>query len=118
MLGLVVDMRDLGIGLQSLTNLVLLSLSGGLLPRALRPRDAVNTQEDRDLDLVIPLALEQVDLLGGQQGRPEQGQGNPHRDDDGQGHRRIAAQPGPRLSQGVTHVFPRSVSCRGSQELR
>ena len=49
-------------------------------------------EEDRDLDLVRPVAAEQRHLLAGQQRDPEQGQADGDDDDHGDGQQQVAAE--------------------------
>ncbi len=53
---------------------------------------ALVAEEDRDVDLVVPVALHGADLVAHQQRTAEQSQGQSDRDDDREGHREIAAK--------------------------
>ena len=103
-LGLVVDLLDLRIALQGSLDRVLVRLACVLAGHTVVAGNVLHAQEDRHLDLVVPLALDEVDLLGRQQRGTEQRQRDPHRDDDGNRHADIASQTVPGLSQGVSHV--------------
>ena len=63
---------------------------------------ALAAQEDRDLDLVVPVVLHDVDLPADQQAGAEQRQAERHRHDDGDGHRQVAAQADADLAAGRT----------------
>ena len=107
--------RHLRVGLQGGPDGVLLRLGDVLARLALVAAGVLGAQEDRDLDLVVPAALHQVDLLAGQQAGAEQRQRHPHGHDHGQGHGQVLAQPGAGLGQDVaeTHAgLPRRSGTR------
>jgi hypothetical protein len=97
----------MGLSTYALPDDVLLRL-GHISPgRALIPSGVLGTHEHRDLDLVVPATLHQVDLLVGEQARSKQRQRHPHGHDDGQCHGEIAAQTMQRLGEDVpdTHYW-------------
>jgi hypothetical protein len=59
---------------------------------------ALAAQEDRDFDLVVPEVLHRGDLRPHEQARPEQAERDRNRDDDGKGHREVAAQAAAHLT--------------------
>ncbi|GAA3060956.1 hypothetical protein GCM10020000_50090 [Streptomyces olivoverticillatus] len=80
---------------------LLLLLVGGRTLGAGRIRFRVDlaAEEDRDVDLVVPVALHRADLLAHEQGPSEQGERQRHRDDHREGHREIAAETDADLRQ-------------------
>src|SRR5690606_31933498 len=67
-------------------------LGRGLPGGARRRRRALRAQEDRHLDLVVPVVLELADLGLQEHGRADEGQRHERHEDDRDGHRDVAAQ--------------------------
>jgi hypothetical protein len=106
LLGLEVDpvLRHLRIAFQRSLDLILLSLGDVLTRITLVAASVLGAQEDRNLDLVVPTPLHQVDLLAGEQACAEQRQRHPHGHDDRQGHGQVLPQPRAGLGQDVTET--------------
>src|SRR5690606_14590172 len=62
-------------------------------------RVALVAQEDRDVDLVVPVALHRGDLVAHQERAAEEGERQGDGDDDREGHRQIAAETDADLRQ-------------------
>jgi hypothetical protein len=105
LLGLAEDAlgRGVGVGLDHLLDPVLL-LRGHLGARAAAAAGVLGAEEDRDLDLVVPVPLHQVDLLTGEQGTAEQRQRHPDGDDDRDRHRQVPLQADAEVGQDVVQA--------------
>ncbi len=90
---------DLGEGVQLLLQGGAVLVGRGTVLLAGRGRRDLVAHVDGQRDPLVPVVAHLGDLLVDQQTGTEQGEGDGHRGDDGDGHRQVATQADPRLGE-------------------